>query len=307
MKMVQEQLSFDFGDVVAEKKNAGVIFDQGIPEADEALGENPSGFGATDEHIANKPSNSGQHMRDFDLKRAVLAWLLPQSPSGVGLRVPTRVSRFRADMAAFWSLPAKKRLLQPVRTLIVETRLDRDDCWPDCSRQEELLPLLVVQKELKLAIEAEIRAKEPSLRDSDTLFTEFESWRYSESRNRRYRSCLKKIEELERALYNGSRFEQIRRAHVADYLYLAVPEGTVKPHELADGWGLINITPDLEAKVARQAESWNCQVANRLHLAQQIAASSRDALFFSMGLRAGKDGEVLYSPPPRRRIARASR
>lgn len=261
-------------------------------------------FGKTELAKVKKPRKSVDPDSPFkpqNMKRAILGWLLSLKPSGAGICVPTRVSKFCADVAAFWSSPGKKRLMQPTRTVIVEIRRTREQCWPDCSRQEELLPLLIEQKELRRSLETEIRKTEPELKDSDTLFPEYESWRYAESKNRNYRHCLRQIEKIEHALYEGSRFEQIRRAHVADFLYLAVPEGTVNPNELADGWGLINIKSDLSAQLVKEAESWNCPVANRLHLAQNIAASSRDTLFFAFGIRAGKDGKPKFSPIPKRR------
>lgn len=253
------------------------------------------------QYQAQKADDPSKFFKPHNMKRAILGWLLPQNPSGVGSSVPTRISKYCADIAAFWSSPAKKRLMQPDKTVIVEIRRTREQCWPDCSRQEELLPLLIEQKELRTSLEVEIRQDEPELRDTDNLFPEYETWRYSESNNRKYRHCLNQIERIEHALYKGSRFEQIRRAHVADFLYLAVPEGTVDPKELADGWGLINVTKDLTATVVKEAETWNCPLANRLHLAQNIAASSRDALFFSFGVRAEKSGQVLFSPIPKRR------
>lgn len=253
------------------------------------------------EFKATKKIEKNPLFKPHNMKRAILGWLLTQKPSGVGVHVPTRVSKYCADVAAFWSSPAKKRLLQPSKTAIVEIRRTREQCWPDCSRKEELLPLLIEQKELKNSLETEIRQKEPELKDTDNLFPEYEFWRYSESKNRKYRHCLKQIESIEHALYKGSRFEQIRRAHVADFLYLAVPEGTVDPKELADGWGLVNIKNDLTAIIIKEAETWNCPIPNRLHLAQNIAASSRDALFFSFGVRSGKGGNALFSPIPRRR------
>jgi hypothetical protein len=264
--------------------------------APEKMEKKPSGE-TTSEKSPFKPKN---------MKRAILGWLISKTPSGAGINVPTRVSKYCADVAAFWSSPAKKRLMQPDKTVIVEIRRSREQCWPDCSRQEELLPLLIEQKELKKSLETEIRNTEPELKDSDTLFPEYESWRYSESKNKKYRRCLSQIERIEHALYKGSRFEQIRRAHVADYLYLAVPEGTVNPNELADGWGLINIKSDLSAQVVKEAETWDCPIANRLHLAQNIAASGRDALYFSFGVRGDRDGKTCFSPIPKRRRSKRS-
>jgi len=318
----EEQLSFDFEDAqpVSVKAEELSVNEDSSPNENFEYRENrvePKTVKAEElspvqTYSAQKKEpvgNTKKHNSPFrpqNMKRAVLGWIIGEKPSGVGVSVPTRVSKFCADVAAFWSSPAKKRLMQPDKTVIIEIRRTREQCWPDCSRQEELLPLLIEQKELKKSLETEIRRTEPELKDSDTLFPEYETWRYSESENKKYRRCLRQIEKIEHALYKGSRFEQIRRAHVADFLYLAVPEGTVHPNELADGWGLINVKSDLSAKIVKEAESWNCPIPNRLHLAQNIAASSRDALFFSFGIKAGKNSNALFSPIPKRRRNKCS-
>ncbi len=240
------------------------------------------------------------------MKRAILAWLIPQTPSGMALNVPTRVSKYCSDVAAFWSSPSKKRLMTPAKTLIVEIRKNREQCWPDCSRQEELLPLLRKMKKEKASIEAILRREEPELKENDTLFPEFESWNYKLTKKRKYHTCLKQLEEIEHALYKGSRFEQIRRAHVADYLYLAVPTGTVLPNELADGWGLININPDMTTEVVKEAEKWECQDQNKLHLIQHIAAGCKKSLLFSLGVNELANGKASFTPIPIKRRAKKS-
>ncbi len=239
-------------------------------------------------------------LSQLNMKRAALAWLISLNPSGISVDTPTRISKYKADVAAFWSEPRKK-ILKPEKTLIVETRRTREMCWPDCSEKDRLLPVLREKKEQEKSIQEQIRKDEPWLRDSDTLFDEIEIWNYEKSSNKDYPKCHRQIEEIEHALYKGSRFEQIRRACVADYLYLAVPEGAVHPDELADGWGLIFVSDDLKATVIKEADNWNCPESNRLHLIQNIAISSTDKLLFANGLRKSKSGNIVFTPMPRRR------
>ncbi len=245
-------------------------------------------------HIVNK-------LKPLEMKRAILGWLVPQKPSGVALTVPTRISKYCADVAAFWSSPGKKQIMHPKKTLIVEIRRSREQCWPDCSRQEELLPLLREKKEEKASFETVIRREEPELKETNTLFPEYESWDYKNSKNKKYHRCLRQLEDIEHALYKGSRFEQIRRAHVADYLYLAVPIGTVLPNELADGWGLININQDMTTEVIKEADSWECPEINKLHLIQHIAAACKKSLLFSNGVNELSPGKTSFTPIPKKR------
>ena len=239
-----------------------------------------------------------------DIRRAVLAWLAQGHPTGVGLLAPTRISRFLADVAAFWSKPVKRARVKtflPVKTVIVETRDDREACWPDCARKDELLPILRKEKEHKKSIEADIRANEPDLKNTDTLFAEFESWDYKRTKDKRFHKSVSKIEEIERALYNGSRFEKIRRAMLADLLYLAVPTGSVHPNELADGWGLLYVNDSLEVEMVKEADNWECPVENKLHLVQTIALSCVKNVLFANGVDVDAEGKVKLRRPPRRR------
>ena len=89
------------------------------------------------------------------LQRVVLRWLEGQSnpPTGACPNVVTRVSRLRADIAAFWSVPRKNshsegpsQILVPSRTMIVQCYIEREDCWPDCIKSQAILPQL---KDLK--------------------------------------------------------------------------------------------------------------------------------------------------------------
>ena len=292
------QLSFNFDDTPSLEEEQ--LKEESIAIPDGSTGQK-------NETSEKELKTSTEHeLSRRDMKRAILAWFVPQKPSGMGLNVPTRVSKYCADIAAFWSSPGAKRLMAPDKTVIVEIRRNREQCWPDCSRQEELLPLLREKKNEKASLEAMLRKTEPELKDGDTLFPEFENWNYKLTKNRAYHKCLKQLEEIEHALYKGSRFEQIRRAYVADYLYLAVPTGTVAPEELADGWGLININPDMTAELVKKAEKWDCPERNKLHLIQHIAAACRKSLLFSLGMNIRKSGKVSFLPIPKRRRAKKS-
>jgi len=243
-------------------------------------------------------------LKPLDMRRAVLGWLAGQSPSGLALGVPTRVSKFKADAAAFWSKPNSRRMMRPEKTVIVEIRRGRGDFWPDCAESAKLLPILCGLKERKEALEAKIRVDEPELMDSDTLFSEYASWNYAATSNREYHKCLRRLEETEKALYAGSRFERIRSAHVANFLYLAAPAGTISPGELADGWGLLAINRDLSIEILKEPEHWDCPERNQLHLIQNIASKSMDSVCFAHGIHVLADGSTSYLPIPRKRRAK---
>lgn len=239
-----------------------------------------------------------------DLQCAALGWLATFRPTAAAIRVPTRLAKFRADAAAFWSTPKKNRLLQPEKTVLIEARLTRTSCWPECSGSEEIVPELRREQEYRQELEAEIRRTEPHLLDSDVLFPEIEYWNYEGTRNPAYRESLRRIRFYEKALYRGSRFERIRRADVANELYLAVPDELIHPDELAEGWGLLYIARDLTVKVAKPAAWIDCPQENMLHLSQNIAASSLNDVLFAHGIGLTSGGRVQFHCPPRRRRIR---
>ncbi len=275
----------------------------------QAFAEQPAEPAAEPEPQAEPPPVAAKPAKllPADLKRASLAWMAQQGPTALASKVPTRLKKFCATVAAFWSEPGrKKRLLKPLRTAIIEVRHDRETCWPESARTSEILPAIREAKERKTLIETEIRRTEPNLKDTDVLFPDFESWDYRSSSNKEYHRCLKRIEELEHSLYKGSRFERIRQARVANELYLAVPEEAVHPHELADGWGLLYIAPDLRAILVKPAEPFDCPEENQMHLAQNVAASSMRDVLFANGVHLSSDGSISIIAPPRRRRPAAS-
>jgi hypothetical protein len=270
-------------------------WNRGEPEAPEA---------AVEETVLSSGSARRQAIR-----RAALRWLEQTAPpTGVATYVVTRIQRTRADVAAFWSEPLRNhacegpdRILTPVRTAIIQCYAEREECWPDCTRSQEMLPKLKVLKNELAEVEAVIRQEEPALRDTNALFDEYAVWRYEESHNRRYHALRRSIGRVEGSLYAGTSFERIRSAQLADRLYLAVPAGLVEGVELADGWGLLWVEDDLSVRVVVEAEARECLPANRFHLVQKIAAAAKVSELLANGVARREETVILARPMRRRR------
>ena len=243
------------------------------------------------------------------LKRAVMVWLDNGAapPTGLADDVPTRMCRFKADIGAFVSKPVRNSegvgpgyLLEPQHTTIVLCYSERSQCWNDCTNSENIIPQLKAAKDRKRQLQSQIRNEEPELRESNTLFEEFADWRYEQTQNARYHKVQREIENMENALYAGTRFEQLRQAQVADYLYLAVPAGMINADELADGWGLLWVLSDLSVSVKRTPNFHDCSPCNRVHFIQNIAAASRKSVEFVNGLRhSNTENRTYFVKPPR--------
>ena len=241
------------------------------------------------------------------LMRAVLRWLYQADPpTGAAEGVVTRISRIRADVAAFWSRPSRNphgegpsRILTPARTAVYQCYADRDAFWPDASRSEQILPRLQQFRSEMAELEDRIRREEPELRADGTLFEELAEWRYDRSRNPEYHRLRRQIDRAEHALYCGTKFERVRSADLADRLYLAVPADLIGADELADGWGLLWVHDDLSVALVAEAEPRECLPANRLHLVQNIAAAAAGPVLFASGVRRQKLGRTIFVKRPR--------
>ncbi|MDD5596823.1 MAG: hypothetical protein PHV82_02695 [Victivallaceae bacterium] len=245
-------------------------------------------------------TDTGQALTPFRMRQAALKWLAKQNPCGIGTKVATRISKYQVDVAAFWSLPAGARR-RVEKTVLVEIRNNRDHCWPDCSNREAILKKIRDLKAERTALEKLIRQDEPELKASDTLFEEYECWDYEKSRNPQYHDCLAKLEELQHSLYKGSRLELIRQSQTADFIYVALPEGTIHADELIDGIGLLAIKDDLEIVEIKPPDALICNAQNRNHIVQNIAVACRKSLLFANGVNLSNDRIFITNPPRRRR------
>lgn len=248
--------------------------------------------------LSDKPKPTGTKI--FKIRQLLTGWLMQQQPTGIGFKVPTRISRYQADIAAFWSVPVNK-LLTPRKTLIIEIRHDRETCWPDCADKDNLLELLRDTKAVKAKLEAQIKCEEPELADTNVLFEEYQGWNFHDSKNSYYHAICRKVEQIEHAIYKGSRFELIRTGQVADLLYLAVPHNSVTPHEIADGWGLLYFDAHGKVTEIKQPADWNCSLPKRQHLIQNIAAVNSKATLFKNGINYVANHQISFSQAPRRR------
>jgi hypothetical protein len=286
--MKKQQTSFDLFEGIQESP-----YPPPIPQAEEKISE------AAPEIIPEK-IKTVKPLTPMKMKQAVLLWLAKQDPSGIATKVPTRISKYQVDVAAFWSMPAGMRR-QIEKTVLVEIRNDRDHCWPDCSNRETILKKLRELKFEKTSLEKIIEKTEPHLKASDTLFEEFECWDYEKSQNTDYQKCLNDIEDLQHSLYKGSRLELIRQSQTADFIYIAFPEGTIHADELIDGIGLLAIKDNLEIEEIKTPDALICKAENRSHIVQNIAIACRKNLLFANGVNVSKDKIFITNPPRRRR------
>ena len=246
------------------------------------------------------PVPAAPRLRPEMLRQAALAFLTAQNPDAAALTVPVRRYKYQVAAAALWlDTGAKNKCCR--KTAIVEVYDRRDRCFANCAERSKLLDAISRLRQDRAALEAEIRAAEPHLADTDDLFSEYRTWHYEKSANPRYRKLMQQMERLQHAIYRGSRLEHIRCANAADLLYLAVPEGELLPDECAAGWGLIYVYADGSLKLIRSAEPQKCTDAGRQLLAWNIAAAAMSDVLFSHGISRHGGRYIRIARPPRRR------
>lgn len=234
----------------------------------------------------------------MQLKRAALAFLASLQPSGLAQNVPTSGGRWRTDTAAFWLEQNKKRS-RVCRTVLAEVRTE-PEAESECADHAEQLDLLKLAKLQREDLEAEIRRTEPELKDDSTLFSEFEHWNYAASRNTAYQECLRKIAQLEHAIYHGTRQERFCSMQAATELYLVVPEFSLHIHDVSEYWGLVYVMKDLTFRVVKEAPKRSIPEENLTRLALSIGASAKPEVLFANGIYTDRENPEA-GPLPRKR------
>lgn len=259
-------------------------------------------------------SEEAENFTTHDLNQAVLRWLYQAEPppQGVAVKVPTRLQNHRASIAAFWCTPRRNymdegiyRLFEPTATAIIETRLSAAETWPDLGDASNRVTLLEAANQRRRELEETIKLTEPHLRPSGHLFDEYIDWDFGKSQNPHYHKTLGEINALQKSIYEGTHFEKISRAMLADRLFLAVPAHTVNADQLPDEWGLLWVYPDLTVDMIKEPEPLECHPQFRMHLVQNIASAASRSVLFAQGVKVNKDGDIdLLARPRRRRKSR---
>jgi hypothetical protein len=196
------------------------------------------------------------------LKRLAVAFLREHGCLAAATEVRCPISRYRVDVAGYVDkLPLDRAALAhdgecridprkpfarcAARTVLIECKQSRPDFLRDRRDRERLLRERRELEHLRLTIEERrIKLLEPELRrDGSALFPELDEWDFAESRLPAYRRVLRRLRRLDALLHGETKFCMIARYMLADRLYIASPQGMIKPRELPPGWGLLDCPP----------------------------------------------------------------
>jgi hypothetical protein len=242
---------------------------------------------------------SAETAQHRELKRRALAWAWERGYRLAAQEVSLPQLRFRIDVAAYRpetaavQTPNGRRTRAPVlgTTAIFECKQARSDFLNDGRRIALLTQRLAILAARKTRHEVRLRLQFPSLRNGDTLFSEYESCDYAHSGDELYLRDLRQLETAARQLHAQTKFEKLTQWHAANLHYIVAEPGLLRPHELPDGWGLLvrNETGlDLVAK-----PRWHeVSESSRLTMLQQIAAAGTRLTYRDFGLGLGPIGPL---------------
>jgi len=210
-----------------------------------------------------------QHAR---LKQLAFVWAQTRGFSACAMEVNLPRCRYRADVAAYRSVPK-----QIGSTVVFECKqalcdLRRDNCHSETARLR--LEAIYNRREV---LEARLRTHYPNLHNGDSLFPEFDSENFSTIGHRGYARLTRELGALQTRLYDCTKFEKLVRYRCANLFFIVLPEQLFCESEVPVGWGALVESNDTLA-VVRKPIWHDATVANRLHVLHRIAVAGTRSL-----------------------------
>jgi hypothetical protein len=183
--------------------------------------------------------------RHLNLKRLAVAFLRRQGCLILGFEVQCPIARYRLDVAGYQDrAPADQDgslRSCPPQTIVIECKQSREDFLRDCSEMPRLIEYReALQRILASVQEHRVKRYEPHLRRAGTsLFPELDEWDFRSSQLRGYRRVVQRLRRLDEQIHGQTKFFLMSHYRLADRLYLAAPEGVIRPCDVPRGWGLL--------------------------------------------------------------------
>jgi len=235
------------------------------------------------------PANESDRHRE--LKRLALVWaqLHGYRVAGAEISVPSLGARL--DVAAF--RPARGGVRKPAgdsdgktgtgTTVIFECKQSRADFLKDSRCARQIAARLEKLHERRARYEETMRPLWPSLRNGDTLFPEFDSYRFEAAGYEPYDRLTGELRTLSARLHAQTKFAKLIRWRAANLHYVVAEEGIAKPHELPHGWGLLVRTG--EALAVAVEPTWQDSTDEaRMGIFLRIALAGTRAMNRSLGV-----------------------
>lgn len=223
----------------------------------------------------------GAFARHRQLQKAAFCWALQQGFRVGALDVPVSQLGARLDVAACkFEAPRKGRganTLKAGPVIVFECKTDRADFLRDTRSEEQLRGQLWELQARRTLWEDSLRREFPTLREGETLFPEYDVYRFQDVGGAPYQSLVIEIEGLSRQLYSKGKFAKMQKWKGANLHYVVAEEGVAQGEELPTGWGLLE-RKEGGLVVVVKAVWLDAPDVNRWLVATRIAMAATSAL-----------------------------
>lgn len=228
-------------------------------------------------------SESAAHL---ELKRAAISWAQLNGYSATAAELTLPNFRCRLDVAAY--RPASGKRSDNNAEIVGQTAIfECKQCRSDFRRNAQCAALIRAKlqslHERKAALEDVLRIHYPSLRNGDSLFSEYETCDFPKAGYELYEQAVTQIRALSNRLHAQTKFDDLRRWNAANVHYIVALPDLFELHEMPAGWGLLvkaGDTLELHTKPL-----WHhVEAEKRLIFLQRIAAAGSRAINRQLGV-----------------------
>ena len=229
-----------------------------------------------DEAITRR--RGGESTAHGELKRLAALWAQGQGYSACAVEVSLPRCRYRADVAAYRSLPNETGC-----TAIFECKQARPDLLHDIRCIAATRQRLETVQRRRLVIEKHLRVHYPALRRGESLFAEWDSHDFVAIGHRNYSRVLRELNALQNQLQDGTKFEKVAHYRCANVLYLVIPNELYRPAELPIGWGAL-VENNGTLTVVRKPPWHETSAGDQLRFLHRIALAGTRQLNRKLGI-----------------------
>lgn len=216
------------------------------------------------EPAATRGGESEAHRR---LKRLAREWARARRLvlSAEEVRLPR--ANYRADVAA----ATPRVLTEAACTAVFECKASRADYLRDSAPESGAAEAIAGLARRLAELRALIAAHRPDLRRGEELFAEFEAHDLRGLRHDTHDRLEAELQTAQRKLHEGTKFAKLGRWRAASLLYVVAEPGILGPHEVPDGWGLLERRGETLEPVLKPCFN-PTTAAERVALLERIAA-----------------------------------
>lgn len=212
------------------------------------------------------------------LKRLGVLWAQTQGYSACAVEVSLPRSRYRADVAAFRSVPGEIGYTAIFECKQARPDLLRDSCCAAVTRQR-----LESVERRRLIIEKHLRVHYPALRRGESLFAEWDSHDFAAIGHRNYSRIMRELSALQNQLRDGTKFEKLVHYRCANLFFLILPNELFRPAEIPIGWGAL-VEENGTLTLARKPTWHGTRGEDQLQFLHRIALAGTRQLNRKLGI-----------------------